>query len=124
MSYADNLAMLKDREDLLVNELRYRRETPAKVEKLKKVRLAIAALEGRLRTRDESCSESRSPSRSRGRRHSRSRSRSSNAPPWATEDDRWLRKQSEKMDRDLNLAIHKQQQQIGRDYREHLRRFR
>ena len=62
--------MLKGREDLLVN----RRESPAKVEKLKKVRLAIAALEGRLPTR--SPSRSRSRSRGRRRRHSRSRSRS------------------------------------------------
>ena len=58
MSSADCLAMLKEREDRLVN----RRESPAKVEELKKVRLAIAALEGRLRTRDESRSESRSES--------------------------------------------------------------
>ena len=40
MSSADCLAMLKEREDRLVN----RRESPAKVEELKKVRLAIAAL--------------------------------------------------------------------------------
>ena len=117
MSSADCLAMLKGREDLLVN----RRESPAKVEKLKKVRLAIAALEGRLPTR----SPSRSRSRSRGRRRRRrSRSRSSNAPPWETEDDRWLRKQNEKMVREME-AIHKQQQQIDRDDLDRLRqRFR
>ena len=109
--------MLKAREDLLVN----RRESPAKVEKLKKVRLAIAALEGRLPTR----SPSRSRSRSRGRRRRRrSRSRSSNAPPWETEDDRWHRKQNEKANdrwlRDLE-AIHKRNQQIDRDDRDRLR---
>ena len=78
--------MLKGREDLLVN----RRESPANVEKLKKVRLAIAALEGRLRTR----SESRSPSSSRGRRRSRSRSRSPDAGLDAHQ--RWKRERSEK----------------------------
>lgn len=94
MSSADCLAMLKEREDRLVN----RRESPAKVEELKKVRLAIAALEGRLRTRDESRSESRSelrsPSRSRGRRRSRSRSRSPDAGLDAHQ--RWKRERSEK----------------------------
>ena len=96
--------MLKEREDRLVN----RRESPAKVEELKKVRLAIAALEGRLRTRDESRSESRSPSRSRGRRRSRSRSRSPDAGLDAHQ--RWKRELSKKHSAKMQLLWAKQRE--------------
>ena len=113
MSNADCLAMLKEREEKLVN----RRESPANVEKLEKVRLAIDALEGRLPTRSESRSPSRSRSRSRGRRrrrHSRSRSRSSNAPPWETENDRWFRKRLEKQDAKMMAQLQRHSESMSR----------